>query len=178
MRHRLIGALLIVHAMCARADERFHSPSHRPPQVFDAKGHVVGELASFGGVSGVRVVAGNAVTIVQIARSSDASGDQSATGFAWATSSSAEFTSTDCSGDPIVVPSGGPRPSIAIRQGNDVTVYIAGEGPTQNFTARSALVVAPPGCAANQIPVTVAGFPAGAKIPISRLHPEALRIGF
>ncbi|SAK86568.1 hypothetical protein AWB77_04623 [Caballeronia fortuita] len=178
MRNYLCAMLLLAHAVGVRADERFHSAGHRWPQVYDASGQWVGGLESFGGVSGVRVIAGDAATIVPIARTSDAYGNQSATDFTWATSSSAEFTSTDCSGDPVVVPSGGPRPSIAVRQGNDVTVYIAAEGPTQNFAARSVLLVVPAGCVANQTPVTVTGFAVGATIPVSKLHPGALTIGF
>jgi hypothetical protein len=179
MKIRLLGALSMVVASLACAGEQGHWEGREIEKVFDANGHVIGDLKSFGGVSGVQVIAGNAATIVQISRASDSTGHESATDFAWDTAASTEFTSTDCSGDPIVVSTGGPRPSVAVRQGNDVTVYIATDSAVQSFTARSMLVAGPViRCVANPAPITVTGFSPGAKSPSAACIRMPLRIGF
>jgi hypothetical protein len=86
MKNCLVWALLFGYAVFARAEGFVHQTSHRPAKVFDANGHVIGDLQSFSGVSGVRVVVGNAATVAQIGRARDASGHDSATDFTWATS--------------------------------------------------------------------------------------------
>lgn len=177
MRRFLIGTLLAFYAIASLADDSGHQTKHRPVRVLDANGHVIDDLRTFGGVSGAWVTAGNATTVVPIGRVRDASGFDSATDFGWGATEDVEYTSSDCSGDPIVTPAGGPRPSVVVRQGNDVTVYIAAEGTAQPFASRS-LNVPPFGCSQHPQPVTVYGFPVIAKVVVSQGHPEPLRIGF
>jgi hypothetical protein len=178
MKRCLIGALFVAYATASLAGDDGHEARHRPVRVFDANGHVIGDLTIFSAQNGVAFTVGNATAVVHVTRVQDASYHFSATDFKWIATSFAQYTSPDCSGDPIVNSIDGPRPAITLRQGNDVTVYFAAEGVQQSLTVRSGLNFNPPGCVTYAQPITISAYPAAAKLVISRDHPEPLRIGF
>lgn len=179
MKRCLIGALFAFYAMTCLADDSAHHERYRPVRVFDANGQVIGDLTIFAAQNGVALTAGDATAVIPIVRVQDAAFHFSATDFKWLATLYISFASADCSGDPILDGSAGPRLAIAVRRGNDVTVYFAAEGVTQSFTARSALdPSAANGCRPYSAAFTVPGFKVGASLVISREHPEPLRIGY
>ncbi|MCG7404002.1 MULTISPECIES: hypothetical protein [Caballeronia] len=179
MRHWLIGALIALYATTSPADDFAHQATHRPVRVFDANGHVIGDLTIFAAQNGVALTAGDATAVIPIARVQDATFHFSATDFNWLATKVVDFASPDCSGDPILDSLNGPRAALAVRRGNDVTVYFAAEGVTQSFQANSALDPnAANGCRPFTASITLSGFKVGATLTISRTHPEPLRIGY
>lgn len=176
MKRSLIGALFLCVAITAVADEFAHRMRHRPVRVFDANGHVVGDLTIFGALNGVAFTVGNATTVVPIERVQDASRRFSAIDFRWVAAVGFSFASSDCSGNPILDSINGPHATFALRRGNVVTLYVAVEGVQQIFTANSFLDTAT-GC--RQLPgFGVEGWAVGASRVISDEHPEPLRVGY
>ena len=137
MKRFLAGALFALYTIAPLADDSAHHAKHRLLRVFDANGRVIGNLASFSGQNGVAFTAGDATTVVPITRIQDASFHFSATDFQWLAVSSGQFTSTDCSGDPVILSAWGPRFAIPVRRGGEVTVYFASAGPAVPLTVRS-----------------------------------------
>ena len=178
MKRCLVGALCALYGLASLADDSAHHARHRPVRVFDANGNLIGDLTAFSAQNGVAFTVDDATTVVPITRVQDASYRFSATDFQWLAVSSGQYTSADCSGDPIIESAWGPRISIPVRQGSEVTVYFAAAGPIQSLTARSGRSSNPPTCHPNASPSTVLGFPAAAKLVITRDHPEPLRIGY
>ncbi|BBP99445.1 hypothetical protein BSFA1_45740 [Burkholderia sp. SFA1] len=178
MKHCLAGALLALFAVASFADDGAHHANSRPVRVFDANGQAIGDLTSFSAQNGVAFTAGDATAVVPITRVQDASFHFSATDFQWLAVSSGQFTSTDCSGDPVILSIWGPRFAIPFRRGSEVTVYFAAPGPEQALTVRSALGASPGTCNQFASPFTIMGYPAAAKRVITRDHPEPLSIGY
>jgi len=178
MKCWLTGALLVLYAVASLAGDSSHDERHRPVRVFDANGRVIGDLTQFSANNGVALTVGDATTIVPLTRVQDASYHFSATDFEWLAISEGEYTSTDCSGDPIIESAWGPRIAIPFRQGSEVTVYFAAAGPGQSLVARSRLGSNPSTCTQYTTPITEVGYPAAAKLVITRDHPEPLRIGY
>jgi hypothetical protein len=174
----LIGVPFAFQAMTCLADDTADHATSRPVRVFDANGHVIGDLTGFSAQDGVAFTAGNATAIVPITRMQDASFHFSATDFQWLAVSFGQFTSTDCSGDPIIQAEWGPRAASLLRQGNNVTVYFAVAGPEQVFEARSQLNTDPTECTSFTGPIAVSGYATAARLVITHDHPEPLRIGF
>lgn len=177
MKRCLIGALFLCFAITSLADDSTHQMRHRPVRVFDANGHVVGDLTIFAAQNGVAFTVGHATAVVPIGRVQDASRHFSATDFQWQAAVGAFFTSSDCSGYPIVNATSGPWAALALRRDNVVTLYFAVEGVDQVLMANSILDPTT-GCRPFTQGVTVQGWPAGSKLVISEKHPEPLRIGF
>lgn len=176
MKPSLIGALLLSVVMTAVADESVRHLRHHPVRVFDANGHVVGDLTIFGALNGVAFTVGNATTVVPIERVQDASRRFSATDFRWVAAVGVSFASSDCSGDPILDSTNGPHATFALRRGNVVTLYFAADGAQRVFTANSFLDTTT-GC--QQRPgFGVEGWAVGATRVISDEHPEPLTIGY
>jgi hypothetical protein len=179
MKRFLAGALFALYTIAPLADDSAHHAKHRLLRVFDANGRVIGNLASFSGQNGVAFTAGDATTVVPITRIQDASFHFSATDFQWLAVSSGQFTSTDCSGDPVILSAWGPRFAIPVRRDGEVTVYFASAGPAVPLTVRSSFGgTGAPVCNQYPSPLTIAGYPAAAKLVITRDHPEPLRIRY
>jgi len=107
---------------------------HRTLKVFDGQGHVVGPLVSYEPLGTVIDVNGVAI-FAPIERSSTNTNTRyntqySASQFQWSSFFSAYLT-TDCSGSPLITPGSAStselRPAQLVRQGADVTAYIAGD---------------------------------------------------
>src|SRR4051794_8177251 len=88
----------------AHGQESHPEHAETVPQVFDARARALGELTTFGNQDGVLFSVGEASVVVPLQRKSS-SGDGvrfSATQFQWSTDLFLDFTSSDCSGDPVV----------------------------------------------------------------------------
>lgn len=134
MRPCLIAVLLLLVALPSLADE--------PPvlKLYDANGHLVGPLASYGGSDGVFLSVNGAITFARISRI-DSTLPYSVTLFAWSAGSRVDYESANCSGTPAIEwQSGGPRPSISIRQGTETVLYIGSDTNTQQLPLASAIV--------------------------------------
>lgn len=150
MRCLLLVAMLLCAASAQAGDshdERNGRPGDGrggPPKVYDARGEYVGQLGTNNGVDGVFLTISGAVTFVGVERASVGT-QLSATQFQWTTSSYIEYPSTDCSGPPVLEYNNGrptpytlgPRPSVAVRQGADVVLYVAGEADSTTVQAWS-----------------------------------------
>ena len=150
--------------------------------VFDSQGKLVGPLDDYGG-PGVYLTVSGAIAFVPIERVK-VSGDggpqtvYSATDFRWSGTNVADYTSSDCSGTPVITLITGVRPSTTIRLGNDVTLYVApatNSAPIRIASARSGSSFT---CAAASVPVTEYGWPTESTYSLTGAHPEPLTIRF
>jgi hypothetical protein len=130
MRYFIVLAFLVLIAVSASADDSQDrrqsggSDERHIPKVFDAQGKLVGPLAGSSGGDGVYLNVGGEVVFAAIARQT--SGTQvSATQWQWATTGFIPYASSDCSGPPLMFYYSGVYPSMAVRQGVDVVLYIA-----------------------------------------------------
>jgi len=207
MRQLTVAALLICAAAASYGHDalRGRDPSHdsgaQHLQVFDAQGHRVGRLASLGGSNGVLLDSDGVPIFAVIERKSDANGT-SATEFQWSAPSVLSYPTADCSGAPVVrydsdiYRQQAARPSLAVRTGADVTIYIAAEGysvAVKNVSAFSSAhgcenlvgaprTTCPDGCVwppsqAYVLPYASQAWPVAGTYELTRRFPEPLRIG-
>jgi hypothetical protein len=100
-------------------------------------------------------------------------GNVSPTDLEWARTN-VEFTSTDCSGTPLISASASSnpfRPSAVVRNGNTATLYIAGTAPAIPQQIHSSLGLS---CAALSIVDPV--YSVVTTVDLTHLHPEPLRV--
>ncbi|BCQ30347.1 hypothetical protein NK8_85380 (plasmid) [Caballeronia sp. NK8] len=179
MRSILIASVLATLALTAHAgddDRHQHRDDRHAPKVFDAQGREVGPLVSDASQNGVYIEINGAITFVPIARAGT-DDRASATQFQWGSIGIVAYPSSDCSGSPVLFYTSGPRPSIAVRQGADVTVYVASDadsGPVHiqsshqnpNFSQCTPYVT------------TITAFAVGSSYVITQHHPEPLTIRY
>lgn len=182
MLRLLIAVLLIFGATLSYADDggssdpREHG-DHHVLKVFDGQGKVVGSLASYGGNDGVFLTINGATTFVPIGRKNN-NGQYSASEFVWGDVGFIPYASPNCSGTPIMVYYYGPRPSMAVREGVDVTLYIAKDaysGPVQAVSVRQNPTLSQ---CDNTFSYLEYGFTPEATYPLTQHYPEPLRIGY
>ncbi|MFM0053585.1 hypothetical protein [Caballeronia grimmiae] len=175
MRAIVVSVFLLLHLSVSFA-------GGETPLVFDSQGKLVGPLDDYGG-PGVYLTVNGAIAFVPVERVK-VSGDggpqtvYSATQFRWSGSNAADFTSSDCSGTPVITLISGVRPSTTIRLGNDVTLYVApaaNSAPIQIGSARSGPNFT---CAAPGTPVTEYGWPTESTFSLTGAYPEPLTIRF
>jgi hypothetical protein len=143
-------------------------------KVFDATGKRVGLLASYSGADGVYVTANGTTTFVRIGREPATPGTARSR-FVWATASDVGFDSADYSGQPIVpFDSNWPRPSVAIRQGSEVVVYIGADTNSDQIKASSFLN----GTACSARSLTTQSVRPESSFSVSQRYPEPLTIGY
>ncbi len=165
-------------------DRRRHD-DHRVLKLYDARGQVVGRLASYQGGPGVYLSIDGAIVFAAVYwLSLPYPGTRDSARFQWSAFAPYSYSSTDCSGSPIIPPQTGPRPTVAIRKGPDVTLYIAGDtasAPKQilsvSFDGTSC--VPPPGV--DHMPPSTApvpAFSAETTYSLTAHYPEPLTIGY
>jgi hypothetical protein len=172
MRAFVVSVLLLLQLTASFAAET--------PLVFDAQGKFVGPLDDYGG-PGVYLTVNGAIAFVPIERVivSGDGGPQtvySATQFRWSGMNVADFTSTDCSGTPVITLTTGVRPSTTIRLGHDVTLYVApatNSAPIVIGSVRSGPTFT---CAASGTPVTEYGWPTESTFSLTGAYPEPLTV--
>jgi len=175
MRAIFASALLFLHLSASLA-------AGEPLLIFDAQGKFVGLLEDYGG-PGVYLMVANAIAFVPIERVivSGDGGPQtvySATEFRWSGTNAADYTSSDCSGAPVITLIGGVRPSLTIRQGTDVTLYVApttNSGPIRIGSTRSGPNF---NCVPSGVPSTEYGWPTESTYSLNGAHPEPLTIRY
>jgi hypothetical protein len=108
-------------------------------KVYDANGRLVGALGTFGGFGepgtsydAVSISVDGAMTFAAIERISDITGaHQSPTQFRWSLTQSVVFEGPSCTGTPVIdYRTSGPRPSVAVLEGNDIVLYVASSANT------------------------------------------------
>lgn len=189
MRRLLVVMVsLVVSAMSlhTNADERHDRRRHDAQRVFklfDAQGRLIGRVASYGGYDGVFLTINGALVFAQITRLNNGASEYDSAKFQWLTYGPFNYSTTDCSGSPLITPGSGPRPSIAIRTGADVTLLIAGD--TDSSPARIVAVFdgkqcTPPPYIGHMPPSTdpVAAFTAETSYPLTAHYPEPLTISY
>lgn len=199
MRISLIVAALACSATLSYADGGADSPErrgedHRVPSVYDAQGKFVGSLTSASGVSGVFLKVNGALTFVPIIHSAKnylhgrLDAERSASQYQWSDSASEAYASTDCSGNPLIIDTGNTqddsvgRPSMLIRSGADVTLYVASDTYSSiNVIGsfRSFFTGVPESCFAESPGnFTPPAWPMESAYPITQHYPEPLRVGY
>ncbi|WP_288830372.1 hypothetical protein [uncultured Paraburkholderia sp.] len=186
MRNSIAGALLALglvvssHSFGGSGEsgrENGDRGEHRTLKVFDGHGHVVGPLVSYQPLGTVIDVNGVAI-FAPIQRSSTSTNTQySASQFQWSGAFSS-FLTTDCSGSPLITPSSASsselRPAQLVRQGTDVTAYIAGDTRSaqttfQSYRSNGACVVGTE---------TLEAWIAETSYPLTQHYPEPLTIHY
>lgn len=189
MRLSLIFVVLsAVSAMSlhADADDRQDGRRHRDQpalKVFDAQGKLIGRLASYGGYDGVFLTIDRALVFAQITRLNNNGEAYDSAKFQWSTYGPFDYSPADCSGSPIIPPGSGPRPSIAMRTGADVTLLIAGDtdsSPAQVVAVFDGKQCTPPPTIGHMPPSTapVPAFTAETNYPLTAHYPEPLTIRY
>ena len=152
MRQQILALLFTYAATLSYGDDGHRGNDSLPArgprhfQVVDALGHRVGRLTTLGGTDGVLLDSGGVPIFAAIERKSDSNGT-SATDFQWSAPSVLSYPTAGCSGPPSVrydattYRQQAARPTMAVRTGQDVTVYIAAAGYSsvlRNVSASSA----------------------------------------
>ncbi|BBP99084.1 hypothetical protein BSFA1_42130 [Burkholderia sp. SFA1] len=194
MRSILIASVLATLALTAHAgdDDGHHHRDRHVPKVFDAQGREVGPLESDAIENGVYIEINGAITFVPIGRVGTVERG-SATQFQWGSDrpiliGEVAYPTSDCSGTPFLYYShgsgtlgppltSGPRPSIAVRQGADVTVYIASDADSSPVNVQSALGNPNPS-ECQRLRATLTAWTVGSSYVITQHHPEPLTIHY
>ncbi|RFU48867.1 hypothetical protein [Paraburkholderia sp. DHOC27] len=199
MRASLLTFMLACSATVAYAAGGFDSPEPHgvdryTPNVYDAQGKFVGPLASASGVSGVFLTVNGALTFVPIIHSAKnfalgrLEAERSASQYQWSDAESEAFASADCAGNPVITQTGETednsvgRPSMLIRNGTDVTLYVAADTYSSLNIVNSArdLLQGTPGSCVGESPANFIdpAWPVESVYPITQHYPEPLRVGF
>ncbi|MFM0040297.1 hypothetical protein PQQ73_37615 [Paraburkholderia strydomiana] len=142
MRYFIVLALLMLNAAAAGADNLqdrrrgSEGEERHIPKVFDAQGKFVGRLEGSSGGDGVYLEVNGAVVFAAIARQTNGA-QASATQWQWASAGFISYPSSDCSGPPLIFYYSGVQPSMAVRQGADVVLYVASGGSSTTVHASS-----------------------------------------
>jgi hypothetical protein len=183
MRSRSFVVLLLLFSSLSFADDMGRG-GHRPddrrvPRLFDAQGKVVGPIETFRSEPGVYLTINGALTFVAVRRQATADYSQySASQFQWADTAFIPYTGPNCSGSPIIVYYDGPRPSMAVRQGADVVVYVAADAWSAPAAAAS-VRQSPNSSECTPYGSTIpSAFTPESTYPITQFFPEPLTIRY
>ena len=153
----------------------------RLPMVYDAQGRAVGPLAFFAGVVGVYLAIDGEPVFVIVDHKRIGPSQYSASEYEWVGYPSVGYASTDCSGSVLVPLSASPTPSIAVRDGVDVTVYTAVEGYSGNvhvWSLRQTDGSGATSCSPTPYDQGSLYWAVRSTYPLTQRHPEPLRIVF
>jgi hypothetical protein len=144
MRGILISALLLSSVTAAYADVAQDTSgtgnASRVLKVFDAQGKLVGPLDTFQLTEGVYLrFAGGAAVFMPLRHKKVSATQYAMSQFEWSDVSGTGFTSTDCSGPPLIGIGQSPRPVALVRSGGEVTAYIAGPQYASKMTSHSSI---------------------------------------
>ncbi|SAK93554.1 hypothetical protein AWB79_06966 [Caballeronia hypogeia] len=152
----------------------------RPPMVYDAQGKPVGALRSYMGQNGVFLRIDGSPVFVQVGHKRVLATTYSASQFEWTGYVDVPYSSADCSAGVLVVDTGSPTPAIAVRDGVDVTLYIAGNAPSMEVTVDSFRLTDLAGatlCESLSVPSTGIWTPRRS-YSLTQHYPEPLRVGY
>jgi hypothetical protein len=179
----LFMSAMSLHADADDARERQRRDNQRVLKVFDANGKLVGRLASDHSGDGVYLDVDGAIVFAAVTWLRIDVNDTDSSRFQWKTFGPFQYSTTDCSGSPIISPWSGPRPSIAMRNGAEVTLLIAGDtvsSPAQVVAVSDGTTCKPPPVIGHMPPSTapVPAFTAETSYPLTAHYPEPLTIGY
>ncbi|SAK86561.1 hypothetical protein AWB77_04622 [Caballeronia fortuita] len=152
----------------------------RLPVVYDAQGKAVGALQSYMGRTGVFLRIDGSIVFVQVGHKRVVGTTYSASQFEWIGYSQVPYSSAGCSAGILVVDTGSPTPAMAVRDGVDVTLYIASNAPSMDVTAGSSRLTDLAGatsCVSLSVPINVAWMPRRG-YSLTQHYPEPLRVGY
>jgi hypothetical protein len=181
---RILVAVLAMCASLSLAGERDHPGRDRPegprlPMVYEAQGRAVGPLEYLGGVNGVYIAIDGRPIFVTVDHKLVAPLQYSASEYQWVATQPVGYASTDCSGGVLVPYSDSPTPAIAVRDGVDVTVYVAVDGYSGNvhvWSTRQTDSSGATSCSAAQYDEGDLYWAVRSTYPLTQRHPEPLRI--
>jgi hypothetical protein len=158
---------------------------HHLWKVIDARGQVVGALANMfpdsgdGMSPGVLLNVHGVTVFVPIQRANGADGQTVASQYGWGATLYVNYSSADCSGTPFVIgnQSAALRPSLVVRQGADVTLYIAPDTYSTNVapSTRSTRFLSDP-CIAGTPLNRIEGWIPESSFPLTQYYPEPLTL--
>jgi hypothetical protein len=186
MNKALIAMLTVLGASLAHAQTAPNGVTpDTPPNVLDAAGRPVGTLFHFQYNYGPLITRGNVRFVVPLQRTTtngdptDIHASSSASQFLYRSLDSLlYYTSTDCSGDPIVTGTEGPTPAMVLREGSTVTAYVSSNAASQSFTVASQRSTDTGVCTTEATPTQRTGWPTTSKIELSRDYPEPLTVSY
>ncbi|WP_250520355.1 MULTISPECIES: hypothetical protein [unclassified Caballeronia] len=163
--------------------DRIRHEDHRVLKVFDAQGKLIGRLASYGGYDGVFLSIDGALVFARVTRLNSNFHSYDSAKFQWSDSFLLRYPTPTCSGSPVIPVDTGPRPSVAVRKGADVTLLIAGDTDSVGFQIVAVLEGTnchpPSGGGHYQPPPSpVPGFAAETSYPLTAHYPEPLTIRY
>lgn len=182
--------LLVLFAFCASTtvaverDQRRHHGNDEPrlPMVYDARGKAVGYLEVYSGASGVFLNIEGRAVFLAIAHKRLGPLQYSASQFEWVVASPVPYMSHDCSGSVAVGNQGSPTPAMPVREGADVTVYIAGTEISGGVQVWSYKAIDPSTgvatCTSNPVDAGSNDWPIGSTYPLTQHFPEPLRVSY
>jgi hypothetical protein len=152
------------------------SARQRSLKLFDANNKVVGRVSSFQGADGVFLTINGSIIFVPVTQLYDATTQTySSTQFSWLSFNKIPFVSSNCTGQPLIpFDSNGPRPSVTIRQGSDVIVYIGSS--TNSSVVSTASNLQETYCTTT--PGTVSAVQPESSFSITQKYPEPLTIHY
>jgi hypothetical protein len=160
-----------------RSDDDAHLP-----RLIDARGHVVGPLKNFGGAEGVFLDIDGAPVFVPVEHRLVSSLAYSSTEFEWLNKITVYYSSTDCAGEVLIVdPAVSPRPAVVVRNGTDVTLYVAGNGASSDAQIHSAKTQDTSSATTCDSPIANFDSPAWTApttFSLTEHYPEPLRVAF
>jgi hypothetical protein len=184
---RFLVVLLVLCASVASAherDDRTHRDGDdalRLPMVYDAQGRPVGPLEVFSGVNGVFLPIDGATVFVEVDHKRIGPSQYSASQYEWVGYTSVPYASHDCSGGVLVADAGSPTPAMPVRDGVDVTVYIAGDGYSggvQVWSFRQTDSSGVTSCSATPIDEGDLYWAVKRTYPLTQHYPEPLRVEY
>jgi hypothetical protein len=182
---QVVFVLLALYAISSVADERDQRHRQgkdelRVPMVYDAQGKAVGSLEVYSGNSGVYLNIEGRAVFVAIDHKRVGPLQYSASQYEWLGAGFVPYMSRDCSGSVAVADAGSPAPAMPVREGADVTVYIAGTETSGNVQVWSYKTV---NASTGVTTCTSSPFDAGnsswqikSTYPLTQHFPEPLRI--
>jgi len=169
-----ISALLCIAMFSGAVGSSMAQTTAGIPVIVDARNTVVGP--AFG--QGVILSVQGSEVYVDLSHSADGI-NYSATELSWGAFYSETFATTDCSGPPLIPAANGGltptpfKPAIVVRNGNTVTLYIAGTSAASNQQYHSYGL--PSSCSA--LSGTTLAYSVGITVNnLTQLHPEPLHV--
>ncbi|MFM0140762.1 hypothetical protein [Caballeronia grimmiae] len=119
-------------------DDRHIDHLERLPvaKVLDSRGAVAGPLVSVVGGNAATIDVDGVLIVVPINRMRDSAGRLSASQYQWRDNGQ-QFSTSDCSGPPVISPTEVLRPAAVVRRGADVTLYVAADAYVGPIEIRS-----------------------------------------
>lgn len=184
---RILVVLLVMCANASLAHDRDDSPHRgrdelRLPMVYDAQGKAIGPLEVYSGVNGVYLAIDGEPVFVSVNHKRVGPLQYSASQYEWMTYTFVPYPSHDCSGSVAVADAGSPTPAMPVREGADVTIYIATKGMSGDTQVWSFKQTDPSTgvttCMTNPVNEGENYWAIRSTYPLTQHYPEPLRVAY